>query len=112
MKEKPSEKYLGDLIHEKGLKESVAATIKSREGRINAAILEVRSIIDDFRVQTIGGTLAGLEIWELALIPSILNNCETWVEIDQTSINILEGFQNKMFRSLLSTPQSTPMHKS
>ena len=79
MKEKTSDKYLGDQIHQKGLKESVAATIKSREGKINAAIIEEHSIIDDCRVHTVGGSLAGLEIWELALIPSILNNCETWI---------------------------------
>ena len=59
-------------------------------------------------MKAVGGTLAGLEIWELAFIPSILNNAETWVDIDQNSIKILNNLQNMMFRYLLNTPRSTP----
>ena len=61
-------------------------------------------------MQTVGGTLvlAGLEIWELALIPAILNNAETWVHISKKSTDMLEDLQCMMFRYLLGTPRSTP----
>lgn len=78
LKEKDHYKYLGDEIHKDGLSASINATIKGREGRIIGAIIEVRSILEDCRLQSIGGSLAGLEIWELALIPAILNNAETF----------------------------------
>ena len=59
-------------------------------------------------MKAVGGTLAGLEIWELSFIPSILSNAETWVDIDENSIKILNNLQNMMFRYLLNTPRSTP----
>ena len=38
--------------------------------------MEVSAILDDFRIDTIGGMVAGLEIYELALLPSLLNNSD------------------------------------
>ena len=38
----------------------------------------------------------------------MLTNAETWVNIDDKSIKILENLQNFMFRCLLSAPKSTP----
>ena len=108
LKEKQSDKYLGDLIHQDGLSKSVYATIKAREGRIKAAIFELRSIIEDCRLQTVGGTLSGLEIWELAIIPAILTNSETWVEIGKDSIETLDCLQNLMFTCLFNVPKTSP----
>ena len=64
------EKYLGDQIHEEGLQKSVEATISERKGRITAAIYEVRSIVEDVRMQSIGGLQGAFDLWELAVIPS------------------------------------------
>ena len=44
----------------------------------------------------------------MAYIPSLLNNCETWMEVDEETINKLDNLQNTMYRTLLSTPKSTP----
>ena len=107
LKEKSSYNYLGDVIHMDGVSKSALATIKQREGRIINAINEVKSIIEDCRMQSVGGALAGLEIWELAFIPSILTNADTWVEIDTESIKILNNLQYMMYRNLLNTPRST-----
>ena len=59
-------------------------------------------------MQIVGGTLPGLEIWELGIVPAILNNAETWVHISKKSIDLLEDLQCMMFRYLLATPRSTP----
>ena len=32
--------------------------------------------------------------WETAYIPSLLNNCQTWIEISDTTVNKLEKLQN------------------
>ena len=108
LKEKNCEKYLGDMIHSDGNAASVAETVKTRSGKVASYIFEARAIIDDTRINTVGGLKAGLDIWEMAYLPSLLNNCQTWVEIEDATIDKLEEIQNQMYRTLLSTPKSTP----
>ena len=60
IKAKEKDAYLGDMIHEEGLEKSVEATITYRYGRIFNSIIEVSAILDDFRIDTIGGMNAGL----------------------------------------------------
>ena len=110
IKAKEKDDYLGDIIHEGGLSESVKHTVNKRYGRIVSLILEVSAILNDFRVDSIGGLRAGLEIFELAIIPSLLNNADTWTKIDFETENKLEKLQNLMFRNLFAVPVSTPKH--
>ena len=56
----------------------------------------------------VGGIITGLEIWELAVIPYILNNCETWAYTQKKALDILESFQNQFLISLLATPRGSP----
>ena len=109
MKEKVFDKYLGDYIHSEGTAASVLCTVKNRFGRISSNIIEVRAIIDDCRVNTVGGLCAELELWEIAILPSLLNNCQTWINISEDSFKLLEDLQNTMYRTLLSVPRSCPI---
>ena len=68
---KVKDDYLGDVIHEEGLEMSVEATIVKRYGKIFSSMIEVSAILDDFRIDSIGGMKAGLEIYELAILPSL-----------------------------------------
>ena len=88
---KEKDEYLGDFLHESGLRKSVEVTINHRYGRIFSSIIEISAILDDFRIDTIGGMIAGLEIFELALLPSLLNNADTWIDIGPESISRLES---------------------
>ena len=105
---KEQDTYLGDILHESGLSKSVKVTVDKRYGRAYSAILEVASILEDFRIDSIGGLKVGLEIFELAIVPSLLNNSDTWVEIDKETEKKLDNLQNIMFRSLFAVPSSTP----
>ena len=69
MKVSNEEKYLGDQIHGDGLAASVDATIGKRSGKVTKAINDIQAVIDDCRSSAIGGITAGLDIWELAVIP-------------------------------------------
>ena len=109
MKEKVSDKYLGDYIHSEGTMASVLCTVKNRFGRISLNIIESRAIIDDCRVNSVGGLLAGLDLWELAILPSLLNNCQTWVNISEDSLKLLEDLQNLMYRTILDVPRTCPI---
>ena len=108
IKVKEKDEYLGDVLHEKGLSESVKETITKRHGRIFSAIIEISSILNDYRIDSIGGLKAGLEIYELAIVPSLLHNADTWTDIDLESEKKLENLQNTMFRYLFGVPECTP----
>ena len=108
IKAKVQDKYLGDILHEGGLEKSVEATISDRYGKTFAAINEIGVVMSDFRIDAIGGLKAGLDIFELCVIPSLLNNSDMWVQIDGGAIKRLEDLQNSMFKNLLAVPHSVP----
>ena len=83
MKEKSSDKYLGDILSCGGLASSAHETIMDRYSRVFAGIIETRAIVQDCRSQVVGGITAGLDIWESAHIPSLLNNCENWIQVSE-----------------------------
>ena len=83
MKRKTQDKYLGHILHEDGLTESVAATVKDRTGRFKGATFEVRSIIEDFAMQTLGGMEVAKILLERALLPSLLYGASSWLGIDK-----------------------------
>ena len=107
-KKRQNEKYLGDKLSEDGLGKSVEDTIKLRKGRISAAIYEIRGIIQDYRMQSIGGILAAVDLYELAIIPALLNNSESWTSITESALTTLEELQNMFLRLILKVPISTP----
>ena len=109
MKEKVCDKYLGDYVHSMGTQASVFCTVSNRAGGISNCIKESRAIIDDCRVNSVGGLVAGIDIWELAILPSLLNNCQTWINIGKDSLDMLEDLQNKMYRTLLCVPKTCPL---
>ena len=49
IKEKDCEKYLGDYLHNGGSSESVYQTVNKMYWRTISAILEIKSVIEDFR---------------------------------------------------------------
>ena len=44
---------------------------------LKSGAIEVRAIIEDCRSRCLGGLAVGLEIFELAYIPALLNNSQT-----------------------------------
>ena len=108
MKEKKSERYLGDVIHGGGLGASVEATVSFRHGKMIHGLKEIKAIIEDCRSNTLGGLKVGLDIWETAYVPSLLNNCSTWMEMEEATLNKLEDLQNSFYRNLLNVPFTTP----
>ena len=96
------------MLHGTGLAASAKATVKKSCGKYFSAIMEISSILQDFRIDSVGGIKAGLAIYELALVPSLLNNADTWVDISKETVNRLESMQNTMFRYLIAVLNSTP----
>ena len=69
------ERYLGDYLSSGGLSESVKTTIAKRKGFVISNIYNIRNIIEDCRANIAGGIIAGIEIWELAIIPYLFALC-------------------------------------
>ena len=90
-----------------GLAASIAATIKERSGKVKMGIMESIAILEDTRMQILGGVLGIIDIYELALIPTLLYSCETWNEISIGSIKELENIQYLFLRMVFQLPVST-----
>ena len=108
VKEKSQDKYLGDILHQGGCAASVLATVMDREGKVKAAMFEAAAIVDDFRSQCVGGFMVAIDLWELAILPSLLNNAGTWTDMDEETVERLEELQLFYIRLILRVPVSTP----
>ena len=108
MKEMTFESYLGDKISSEGLKCSIEATIKDRTGKTKGSIYELRALIEDLRMQAVGGMKAGIDLYESCIVSSLLTNSGTWTEITEEEIKQLDELQNTLCRALLQLPLSTP----
>ena len=108
VKQRDADKYLGQIIHEDGLGRSAEATVEDRIGRIKGATLEIKSIIEDFQMQSMGGLMAAWELWERALVPSLLSGAGTWVGDIWKAVEQCEKLQNFFWRVILTVPESCP----
>ena len=100
MKRKTHEKYLGEILCS-GLAESVIATVKKRKGQVMLAINEIASIVSDTRANTIGGIEVATTIWELAVIPYLLNSADTWFGINNKAMEMLNHIHNTFLQRIL-----------
>ena len=103
-----SAKYLGDQIHQDGNNSSTVETIRNRRGRVKKTIYEIAAVIDDIRLQSLGGLESGLTIWNMAVIPYLLYNSEVWTDIEKESLDELEMLQTLFLLALLAVPLSCP----
>ena len=108
IQEKPEEKYLGDIFSSLGLAESVDATVNERTPKVKASYYELRAIIEDIKMQAVGGFEAALDLFENYIVPSLLANCGTWTQIEKKIVEKLDALQDMYGRVILKVPQSTP----
>jgi hypothetical protein len=105
-----AEVYLGDVLAEgSSLAASTEASVARNMARCTGTMYEVRAIMEDFRVQAIGGMAGAWDLWEGGICASLLANCSTWVMMTMETEKKLEQFQNKYLRLIYSCPPSTPL---
>ena len=108
VKRKEKDRYLGQILHTNGVQASCAATIDDRVGKIKGATFEVQSIVEDFKMQAIGGMMAAWVLWERALVPSLLAGAGTWTGISSIEVDKLDGLQDLFWRVMFRVPESCP----
>ena len=94
------EKYLGDIIHEKGSVESISATIKSRTNRLISKCDEIIKICESPIMGGTGNSLAAIKLFDAQIIPALLHNCESWIGLNDTHICDLQNFQEQELKQL------------
>ena len=107
MKIKTEEKYLGQVI-KSSLSISALATAQDRAGKIKGAAIEIKQIIEDYQMQAIGGLAAAWELWERALIPSLLAGADTWLGDIQEAVKFCNTIQEFYWKTVLKVPDSCP----
>ena len=103
-----SEKYLGDIINEKGCEQSITDTIKERKRKLKSKCDDIIQIAD---APIMGGLNCGsiaFKLFNAQIIPSLLHNSESWIGITKKHIKMLQKFQDEFIRKVLRLPSSTP----
>ena len=59
-------------------------------------------------MQAMGGLLAAWELWEKALIPSLLSGAGTWIGNTEEAMSQCNKIQNFYWRTILKVPESCP----
>ena len=109
VKQRASDRYLGQVLHEGGLEKCAEATVSERAGRIRGATMEIKSIIEDFQMQAMGGMMAAWELWERSLVPKLLSGAGTWFGGEcKEAVKICDDLQNFYWRVMLKVPESCP----
>ena len=101
------EKYLGDLIHEKGCEQSIKETVKKRIQGLISKSDEIIQIADSPIMGGLGNSTIAFRLFEATIIPALLHNAESWIGITDSIIKDLQDFQDKFIRKVLRLPKST-----
>ena len=108
MSRKSEDKYLSQVLHEDGLAASVAATVASRAGKFKGAIFEIRSVIEEFTMQTMGGMMAAKTLLERALLLSLLSGGCNWTGISKKTEDDCDDLILMYWRVMMKVSESTP----
>ena len=82
--------------------------MRAREAKTKGGIYELRVVCQDFRLQLPGGMVGALALRESCILPSLLNNCGTWIGTKEETIKKLDALQNMCLLTLLKMPRSFP----
>ena len=105
---KEQDKYLGQVLHQGGLAMSVKATIQDRLGKIKGAIYKTKQVIETVQMQAIGGMMAAKQLWEGAIVSSLLSGAGTWVGITTEEEEMCEELQELFWLVMFRVSKTGP----
>ena len=65
----------------------------------------MKSIIEDFRLQAIGGMAGAIDVWEVGICAKLLGNCGSWVGIGEKALKHLNQLQESYLRMVYYAPR-------
>ena len=81
------EKYLGDLISDKGCVDSITKTIKKIIESNYRKCEEILKIADNGLLVGMGNSKTAITLFEAQVVPAVLFNCESWIGLNKAHIN-------------------------
>ena len=76
------EKYLGDIIHEKGCEESITVTIKDRMRKPTSKCEEIIQIANTTLMGGLRNSNIAFKLFESLVVQPLLHNCASWIGIN------------------------------
>merc|ERR1711949_99735 len=101
------EKYLGDLIHQLGCARSIQETKKDRIRILKTTCDEIIKTSESPWMGSLRNSETPFKLFEARVIPSLLNNSESWIDIQNGHIKDLQDFQDEFIRRVLHLPGQT-----
>ena len=68
----------------------------------------MKAIIEDYEMRSMGGLVAAWELWERALLPSLLSGAGTWLGKIDEAVKLCNKIQNFYCRVICKVPESCP----
>ena len=65
-------------------------------------------IIEDTRSSVPGAFVVATKIWEMAVLPSVLNSADCWMDIPKAAMEKLDKLQNAFYQVILKCPCTCP----
>ena len=81
--------------------QSMHPKVKKGLGLANKSIFEIRTIIDDMRIKTVGGITTALLLWESCTLQVLLHNSSTWLDMKKKDVEKLVKLQNLFLNTTL-----------
>ena len=104
----PAEKYLGDIISEKGCQDSITETIKERVRKLRSKCDDIIQIAEAPLMSGLNKGSIAFKLFDAQIIPCLLHNSESWIGMTKKHLEVLQKFQDKFIRKVLRIPLSTP----
>ena len=101
--------YLGIVLDDGGSSASFIATIEKRTSRVKQQIFEIKAILQDTRLDSVGGISAGLDLWQLIVVPYLYASLECFPDFSEEALKKLEDLHLLFYRCLLNCPRSSPI---
>jgi hypothetical protein len=108
MTRRTEDRYLGMYLHEGGTAASVAATVGKRTGKFKGAAFEIRSVIEEFSMQAMGGMMAAKVLLERALLPSLMSGACNWIGVKKVTEEECDIMIYLYWRIMFKVPEGTP----
>ena len=99
--------YLGMIIHQDGVKESIEATVKIRKGRAWGQVPVIKSLLCHPQLLHEGWLRSAVSIIQGIIPPTMLYSCEAWIDLTKTFMEMMERNYRQMIFAILEVPQGS-----
>ena len=102
-----SDSYLGMVIHQNGVKDSIVTTFNQRKGKAWAQVPAIKSLIHHPQLLNEGWLGAAVSIIQGIIPATMLYSCEAWIDMSKGFLKNVEKEYKAMVYAVLEIPTHT-----